>query len=34
MDAAGKDGAVKHVFSGLNPQGVDVYNFKSRPVKS
>ena len=28
MDAAGKDGAVKHVFSGLNPQGVDVYNFK------
>lgn len=28
MDAAGKDGAVKHIFSGLNPQGVDVYNFK------
>ena len=28
MDAAGKDGAVRHVFSGLNPQGVDVYNFK------
>lgn len=28
MDAAGKDGAVKHVFSGLNPQGVDVYSFK------
>lgn len=28
MDAAGKDGAVKHVFSGINPQGVDIYNFK------
>lgn len=28
MDAAGKDGAVNHVFSGLNPQGVDVCNFK------
>ena len=28
MDAAGKDGAVKHVMSGLNPQGVDVSSFK------
>ncbi len=28
MDAAGKDGAVKHVFSGLNPLGVNVYSFK------
>ncbi len=28
MDAAGKDGAIKHVFSGLNPSGVDVYSFK------
>lgn len=28
MDAAGKDGAVKHIFSGLNPQGVDVHSFK------
>lgn len=28
MDAAGKDGAVKHVMSGLNPQGVIVHNFK------
>lgn len=28
MDAAGKDGAVNHVFSGLNPQGVDVFSFK------
>ena len=29
MDAAGKDGAIKHVMSGLNPQGCDVYSFKS-----
>lgn len=29
MDAAGKDGAVKHVMSGLNPLGVRVYNFKA-----
>ena len=28
MDAAGKDGAVKHVMSGLNPQGTQVYSFK------
>lgn len=28
MDAAGKDGAIKHVMSGMNPQGLDVYNFK------
>lgn len=28
MDAAGKDGAVKHVMSGLNPQGVKVTSFK------
>jgi PPK2 family polyphosphate:nucleotide phosphotransferase len=28
MDAAGKDGAVKHVMSGVNPQGCDVYSFK------
>ena len=28
MDAAGKDSAVKHVMSGVNPQGVDVYSFK------
>lgn len=28
MDAAGKDGAVKHVMSGLNPQGVKVSSFK------
>lgn len=28
MDAAGKDGAIKHVMSGLNPQGVDVNSFK------
>jgi len=29
MDAAGKDGAIKHVMSGVNPQGVEVYSFKS-----
>ncbi len=29
MDAAGKDSAVKHVFSGVNPQGCTVVNFKS-----
>ena len=28
MDAAGKDSAVKHVMSGLNPQGIDVHSFK------
>ncbi len=28
MDAAGKDGAVKHVMSGVNPQGVQVHSFK------
>ncbi|MCL2775747.1 MAG: polyphosphate kinase 2 family protein [Oscillospiraceae bacterium] len=29
MDAAGKDGLVSHVMGGINPQGVDVYSFKS-----
>ena len=28
MDAAGKDGAIKHVMSGVNPQGVEVTSFK------
>jgi PPK2 family polyphosphate:nucleotide phosphotransferase len=28
MDAAGKDGAIKHVMSGLNPQGCQVFSFK------
>jgi len=28
MDAAGKDGAIKHVMSGVNPQGVNVHSFK------
>jgi PPK2 family polyphosphate:nucleotide phosphotransferase len=28
MDAAGKDGAIKHVMSGVNPQGCDVHSFK------
>ena len=29
MDAAGKDGAIEHVMSGVNPQGVQVYSFKA-----
>jgi len=29
MDAAGKDGAIKHVMSGINPQGCQVNSFKS-----
>jgi PPK2 family polyphosphate:nucleotide phosphotransferase len=29
MDAAGKDGAIKHVLSGINPQGCQVYSFKA-----
>ena len=28
MDAAGKDGSIKHVMSGINPQGCEVYSFK------
>jgi PPK2 family polyphosphate:nucleotide phosphotransferase len=28
MDAAGKDGAISHVLTGVNPQGCDVYSFK------
>jgi polyphosphate kinase 2 (PPK2 family) len=29
MDGAGKDGAIKHVMSGVNPHGCQVYSFKS-----
>jgi PPK2 family polyphosphate:nucleotide phosphotransferase len=29
MDAAGKDGVIKHVMSGVNPQGCDVHSFKT-----
>lgn len=29
MDSAGKDGAIKHVMSGVNPQGINVYAFKT-----
>lgn len=29
MDAAGKDGAIKHVMSGVNPQGCEVHAFKA-----
>ena len=28
MDAAGKDGAISHVLTGVNPQGCEVYSFK------
>ena len=33
MDAAGKDGAIKHVMSGVNPQGCRVYSFKQPSEK-
>lgn len=33
MDAAGKDSAIKHVMSGLNPQGCQVYSFKTPSVE-
>ena len=33
MDAAGKDGAIKHVMSGVNPQGCQVYSFKAPSVE-
>src|SRR5450631_1870702 len=29
MDAAGKDGTIKHVMSGVNPEGVEVWSFKA-----
>ena len=32
MDAAGKDGAIRHVMSGVNPQGCEVYSFKQPSV--
>jgi len=28
MDSAGKDGAIRHVMSGINPQGCEVFSFK------
>jgi PPK2 family polyphosphate:nucleotide phosphotransferase len=33
MDAAGKDSAIKHVMSGVNPQGCQVYSFKAPSVE-
>lgn len=33
MDAAGKDSAIKHVMSGTNPQGCQVYSFKTPSVE-
>jgi polyphosphate kinase 2 (PPK2 family) len=32
MDAAGKDSAIKHTMSGLNPQGCQVYSFKQPSI--
>ena len=33
MDAAGKDGAIRHVMSGVNPQGCQVFSFKHPSVE-
>ena len=33
MDAAGKDGTIKHVMSGINPQGCQVFSFKQPSVE-
>ncbi|WP_298752467.1 ADP-polyphosphate phosphotransferase [uncultured Arcobacter sp.] len=33
MDAAGKDGAIRHVLSGINPQGCQVFSFKHPSAK-
>jgi polyphosphate kinase 2 (PPK2 family) len=33
MDAAGKDGAIRHVISGVNPQGCEVFSFKQPSVE-
>lgn len=33
LDAAGKDGTIKHVMSGINPQGCDVHSFKTPSVE-
>src|SRR5262245_1400546 len=33
MDAAGKDGTIKHVMSGVNPQGCQVFSFKKPTVE-
>lgn len=32
MDSSGKDGAIRHVMSGVNPQGCQVYSFKQPSV--
>jgi PPK2 family polyphosphate:nucleotide phosphotransferase len=33
MDCAGKDGAIRHVMSGINPQGCEVFSFKEPSVE-
>jgi polyphosphate kinase 2 (PPK2 family) len=34
MDGAGKDGAIRHVMSGVNPEGCEVFSFKRRRTGS
>ena len=34
LDAAGKDSVVKHVFSSINPQGIEVHSFKSPKTRT
>jgi polyphosphate kinase 2 (PPK2 family) len=34
MDAAVKDGAIRHVMSGVNPQGCQVFSFKGSVAKN
>jgi PPK2 family polyphosphate:nucleotide phosphotransferase len=33
MDSAGKDGSIKHVMSGMNPEGCEIFSFKQPSVK-
>jgi polyphosphate kinase 2 (PPK2 family) len=33
MDAAGKDGTIKHVMSGVNPQGCQVFSFQATIIR-
>lgn len=34
MDAAGKDGTIRHVMSGVNPQGWQVFSFKKPSARN
>jgi polyphosphate kinase 2 (PPK2 family) len=33
MDAAGKDGTIRHVMLGVNPQGTEIHSFKAPPTE-